>query len=133
MRKLSYLAVLEPTNKGYSVFFPDMPGCISVGNSIQEASENAKEALELHVYGIELDGDALPDASQKLNTKDIEGCIVVPITIYPDLVKQKLDNRKVKTNCTLPAWVKNLAEENKLNYSQLLETSILDCLGIKRN
>jgi len=133
MRKLSYLAVLEPTKAGYSVYFPDLPGCISIGNSIQDASENAKEALELHVYGTELDGDTLPDASQTLNAEEIKDCIVVPITIYPDLVKQKLDNRKVKTNCTLPAWVKNLAEENKLNYSQLLETSILDCLGIKRN
>lgn len=133
MRKLSYLAVLEPTKTGYSVYFPDIPGCISLGKNIQEASENAKEALELHVYGLELDGDTLPDASQEINPKEIEGCIVVPITIFPDLVKQKLDNRKVKTNCTLPAWVKKLAEENKLNYSQLLETSILDCLGIKKN
>ncbi len=133
MRKLSYLAVFEPTETGYSVYFPDLPGCISIGKSIQEASENAKEALELHVYGMESDKETLPEASQALTAEVVTGCIVVPITIYPDLVKQKLDNRKVKTNCTLPAWVKNLAEENKLNYSQLLEASILDCLGIKKN
>lgn len=132
MRKLTYLAVLEPTNTGYSVFYPDLPGCISIGKTIQEASENAKESLELHIYGLEKDNDMIPDASEKLDPKDVENCLVVPITIYPDLVKQKLDNRKVKTNCTLPAWLKKMAEEKKVNYSQLLETSIMDYLGIKK-
>ena len=132
MRKLSYLAVLEPTKTGYSVFFPDLPGCISIGTTIQEASDNAKEALELHIYGMEQDNEKLPNPSLLLNPNETEGCIVVNISIYPDLVKHRLDNRKVKTNCTLPAWVKKLAEENSLNYSQFLEASILDCLNIKK-
>lgn len=133
MRKLTYLAVLEPTNTGYSVFFPDLPGCISVGSDIQETADNAKEALELHTYGMEKDKEILPEPSVTLDAEDVNGCIVVPITIYPDLVKRKLDDRKVKTNCSLPAWLKALAEENNLNYSQLLEASIMDVLGIKNN
>ena len=132
MRKLSYIAVLEPTKTGYSVFFPDLPGCISIGTTIQEASDNAKEALELHIYGMEQDNEKLPNPSLLLNPNETEGCIVVNISIYPDLVNQRLDNRKVKTHCTLPAWVKKLSEENSLNYSQLLEASILDCLNIKK-
>lgn len=132
MRKVTYLAVLEPSDTGYGVFYPDLPGCITVGETIQQASENAKEALELHFYGMEKDNDPIPAASEKLDANDIKNCLVVPITIYPDLVKQKMDNRKVKTNCTLPAWLKNIAEENKVNYSQLLETSIMDYLGIKK-
>ena len=132
MRKVTYLAVLEPSNTGYGVFYPDFPGCITVGETIQQASENAKEALELHFYGMEKDNDLIPVASEKLDMTDNENCLVVPITIYPDLVKQKMDNRKVKTNCTLPAWLKNIAEENKVNYSQLLEISIMDYLGIKK-
>lgn len=57
MRKLSYLVVLEPSEEGYGVYFSDLPGCISYGNSIEEARKNATEALELHVYGMEKDGD----------------------------------------------------------------------------
>ena len=53
MRKLTYLAVLEPTNTGYSIYFPDLPGCIRVGNSMADAQLHAKEALELHIYGME--------------------------------------------------------------------------------
>lgn len=60
MRSLTYLAVLEPSSDGYGVFFPDLPGCISAGANIVEAQQNAREALELHIYGMEKDGDALP-------------------------------------------------------------------------
>lgn len=45
MRKLSYLAVFEPSGDGYSVYFPDLPGCISYGNSYEEAQKEAADAL----------------------------------------------------------------------------------------
>lgn len=50
MRKLSYLAVFEPSDEGYSVYFPDLPGCISYGNSYEEAQKEAADSLGLHLY-----------------------------------------------------------------------------------
>ena len=50
MRKLSYLAVFEPSDEGYSVYFPDLPGCISYGNSYEEAQKDAADSLGLHLY-----------------------------------------------------------------------------------
>ena len=130
MRKLTYLAVLEPSESGYGVYYPDLPGCISNGNNIEEAQINAKEALELHVYGIEKDNSELPAPSRDLKTKDIEGCIVAPVTIYPDLVRNEMANRRVKTNVTIPSWLKDIAEANGVNYSRLLEASLMDYLGL---
>lgn len=52
--------------------------------------------------------------------------MVSPITVFPDLVKNEIDNRRVKTNCTIPAWLKELAEQSGINYSQLLECALLD-------
>lgn len=133
MRKLSYLAVLEPSEEGYGVYFPDLPGCISYGNSMEEARKNAIEALELHVYGMEKDGDILPIPSQNLDKEELTNeNIIVAIEIFPDIVRNEMDNRRVKTNVTIPAWLKELAEERGVNYSRLLETSLLEYLGIKR-
>lgn len=132
MRKLTYLAVLEPTNTGYSIYFPDLPGCISVGNSLPEAQLHAKEALELHIYGMERDGEALPSPSLQLNPEDIQGCIVIAISIFPDMVKNEMDNRRVKTNVTIPAWLKNIAEANKVNYSRILEVALIEYLGAQK-
>lgn len=130
MRKLTYLAVLEPTNTGYSIYFPDLPGCISVGNSMADAQLHAKEALELHIYGMERDSEPLPEPSLCLQPEDIQGCIVTAISIFPEVVKNEMDNRRVKTNVTIPAWLKSIAEANKVNYSRLLEVALIEYLGV---
>lgn len=132
MRKITYLAVLEPSDDGYGVFFPDLPGCISYGESIIEAQQMAKEALELHIYGMEKDGDPLPEPSSTVDLEDTSDCIISAITILPDIVKTEMDNRRVKTNVTIPAWLKEAAEAEHVNYSKLLEASLMDYLNISR-
>lgn len=132
MRKLTYLAVLEPSSDGYGVFFPDLPGCTSLGDNIIEAQENAKEALELHIYGMEKDNDDIPEPSLNLSIEDTEGCIVVPVTIFPDIIANEMDNRRVKTNVTIPQWLKEIAETNNVNYSRLLESALIEYLHIER-
>lgn len=131
MQNLTYLAVFEPSDDGsYSVYFPDLPGCISVGSNLEEASRMALEAASLHVYNMECDDDEIPTPSINLSREDTEGNIVMPITIHPDLFRLKKDNERVKTNITLPAWLKRIAEEQKVNYSRLLEAALIDYLQI---
>lgn len=132
MRKLTYLAVLEPTEDGgYGVYFPDIPGCISYGKNIKEAQEMAEEAVGLHIYSLEREGDSIPIPSEKLKIEDISGRIVVPINIFPDLIKNEMDNKRVSTNTTLPNWLKQIAEEKNVNYSRILETALLDYLELQ--
>lgn len=132
MRKITYLAVLEPSSDGgYGVFFPDLPGCVSFGETIEEAQEMAAEAAGLHVYGLEQDGDQIPVPSLMLEAEDTEGCIVSPVSIFPDIVKNELDNKRVKTNTTLPSWLKRIAEAEKVNFSRVLETALMDYLGLQ--
>ncbi len=130
MDTLTYLAVLEPNDDGsYSVFFPDFDGCISYGDDIVHAQKMAREALELHIYGMQEDEISLPNPSYK-GLKTSENDIVVPITIYPELAKAEIDNYKVKTNCTLPQWLKKRAEKEHINFSQELQNALKVRLGI---
>lgn len=132
MRKLTYLAVFEPAGDGYSVYFPDLPGCISYGDSIEEAQKEAQDALGLHIYGMEKDHEKLPQPSKSpaVDPETAPGYLVSPVTVFPDLVRDDLDNRRVKTNVTIPVWVKEIAQERGLNCSKLLEAAILDVSGI---
>lgn len=134
MRKLTYLAVFEPSESGYSVYFPDLPGCISVGDNFESAQKHAIEALELHVYGMEKDGEVIPEPSKTpiIDPMTSNGYLVSPVSIFPDIVKNELDNKAVKTNVTLPSWLKELAEEKKVNYSKLLQAALIDYLDINR-
>ncbi len=135
MRKLTYMAVFEPTGKGteYSVYFPDLQGCISRGNTLAEAQKNAEEALDLHIYGSEKDGDPIspPTENPLIEEETANGYIVSYITTFPDIVSLEYDNKSVKTNITLPAWIKELGEEKGVNFSRLLQAALIDYLGLE--
>lgn len=48
--------VLEPSSEGgYTVYVPSLPGCISEGDTIDEAVENIREAIELYLEPVEDD------------------------------------------------------------------------------
>lgn len=131
MQNLTYLAVLEPsTNGSYSIYFPDLPGCTSFANNLEEAAHMAAEAASLHVYSMECDKEEIPIPSVNLPKEDTEGNVIIPITIHPDLFRIKKDNERIKTNITLPAWLKRIAEKQNVNYSRLLETALIDYLQI---
>ena len=133
MLNLTYLAVLEPGEDGsYSISFPDLPGCFSYGDNLSDAQHMAEEAASLHVYGMEQDGETIPTPSTRLPKEETEGNVIMPITIHPDLYRAKRDNERVKTNITLPAWLKRIAEEQKVNYSRILENALIDYLQLPK-
>lgn len=134
MRKLTYLAVFEPTETGYSVYFPDLPGCTSYGEGFEEAQRQAVDALGLHIYGMEKDGDKIPAPSKEpqVDPETAAGYMVSPVTAFPDIVRNELDNRAVKTNLTIPAWLKEMAEAQGVNYSKVFQTALMDYLGINQ-
>lgn len=133
LKQVTYQGVFEPTaGNGFSVYFPDLPGCTSCGDTLSEAQKNAQDALGLHLYGLEKDGDPVPVPSDvlKIDPETAEGYLVCPVTVFPSLVRDELDSRRVKTNVTIPAWVRELALEKGLNCSKLLEAAILDIAGV---
>ena len=58
---MRYAVVIERARKNYSVYVPDVPGCVSVGDTVQEALANIRQALSQHFAGMREDGDPSPD------------------------------------------------------------------------
>jgi predicted RNase H-like HicB family nuclease len=56
-----YLIVIEQTQSGYSSYSPDLPGCVSTGETRQEAERNMREAIEFHVDGLREEGYPVPE------------------------------------------------------------------------
>ena len=60
----SYIALLrKDATSDYGVDFPDFPGCVTAGHTLEEARHMAAEALALHVEGMIQDREAIPEAS----------------------------------------------------------------------
>ncbi|MFZ2630618.1 MAG: type II toxin-antitoxin system HicB family antitoxin [Desulfosalsimonadaceae bacterium] len=61
----NYIAIVHKEAKtDFGVSFPDFPGCITAGQTVDEAKDLAQEALALHVKGMIEDGDELPTPSK---------------------------------------------------------------------
>jgi predicted RNase H-like HicB family nuclease len=61
-----YLVVYESGPTNMSGFAPDVPGCASTGHSLEEMRANLREALQFHLEGLSLDGQAIPIATTRL-------------------------------------------------------------------
>ncbi len=59
--KHRYLVVIEKGPTSYGAYAPDVPGCGTSGDTVEEALANIKEALELHLEAMVEDGEAVPD------------------------------------------------------------------------
>jgi hypothetical protein len=81
---------------------------------------------------MEKDHDEIPKPSQPPFADIPNGAIIVPVTVFPDIVKNEMDNRAVKTNITLPAWLKELAENKGVNFSQITQAALKEYLGVER-
>lgn len=70
MDKYILPAIFDPGEKhGYCVTFPDLHGIVTSGETIDESLSAAKEALELHLYGMEEDNDVIPSACSPQDIK----------------------------------------------------------------
>lgn len=98
-----YIALIhKDADSDYGVSFPDLPGVISAGSTLDEARDMATEALALHIEGLIEDGEAIPEPSSledvMANAENRDGVAVLiaaPATVA----------KSVRVNVTLPSDV----------------------------
>ena len=61
MRRFTVVLYPEPEAGGYSVLVPLLPGCATQGETVEEALANAREAITMHVRGLEREDDYTPE------------------------------------------------------------------------
>ena len=131
----AFIAVFEYADDGINITFPDLPGCISCAevNATNEAINNAKEALGLHIFGMEQDGKKIPapTALKDLNLK--RNCVPVLIDVFMPSVRMAAKNSFVKKTLSLPAWLAALADEKKVNCSKIFQDALKAFLGVEEN
>jgi predicted RNase H-like HicB family nuclease len=62
---MRYLIIIEKGKDNYGAYVPDVPGCIAVGDTAQEARKNIAEALEFHLEGLVADGEPIPSPASE--------------------------------------------------------------------
>ena len=100
----SYPAILEKTRRGYSLFFPDLPGAVSAGKDYEDTISHASECLSLHLYGMLQDKESIPEPTHISHVMKKLGKGDLVALIEPDIfaVKAQQEDKAVRVNITLP-------------------------------
>jgi predicted RNase H-like HicB family nuclease len=60
---MQYAMIIEKSERNYSAYIPDLPGCIATGKTLDEVKQRMREAPELHLRGMREDGLPIPEPS----------------------------------------------------------------------
>ena len=125
--KLTYPACFYPCEEkenGYTVEVPDLPGCVSEGNTLADAILMATDAASGWVLDELEDGNPAPQASAIDSIIPEQGGFVTMLVLDMDTYAEKYGNKAVRKNLTIPAWLNPFAEKNHINFSQVLQDSL---------
>lgn len=120
--KLIYPAVFHKEDNAYWVEFPDLEGCNSFGDTLEEALANAREALEGYSISLIENKEKLPPPSDISGITPSDGFVsIVDIDLSAYLNREKA----VKKTLTIPEWLNEAAMERGINFSQTLQDALL--------
>jgi predicted RNase H-like HicB family nuclease len=67
----TYTVFFEPTATGYSAHVPDLPGCVAAASTLEETRELMREAIEFHIEGMRIKGDAIPEPTPHIEQIEV--------------------------------------------------------------
>ncbi len=116
-----YPAIFHQEEDAYWVEFPDLPGCQSFGDTLNETMAGAQEALAAYVLTLLEQGKKLA-APSDISAIDPAGGFTSLVACSVDPYK---DTRAVKKTLTIPAWLNDRAMAMGINFSQALQDALL--------
>ncbi len=104
------IVVHKDPDSGYGVTVPDLPGCFSAGDTLDDAVASAQEAIACHIEGLLMDGEPIPPG-QPLEAHRASADYGDGIWALADVDISKLRSRTRRVNISLPERVLAIVDE----------------------
>lgn len=131
--RYAYVAIFSYEENGISIEFPDLPGCCPCAekNDTEGAIANAKEAMGLHIWGMEQEEEELPEPTPI--TKLVFEAHQVPflVEVFMPPVRERINSKFVKKTLSLPAWLAAKADEEGVNCSKIFQIALMEYLHLE--
>jgi len=127
----TFPAIFDYADDGISISFPDLPECFSCSETTEEALKDAEEVLGLCLYNMEGNNEPIPEPTPLDKVQCEPNQKTVLIKVWMPIVRNEMETASVKKTLTIPAWLNKLAEDNQVNYSQILQAALKDYLGVR--
>ena len=122
---------------GYSVIFPDLDHLATFGDTIEDAVNMAVDCLAGYLFTLKIENQNIPEPSD-MNSIDpdeeydeYESVFINLVSVDVEEYAKKNFEKPVKKTLTIPSWLNDMAVENKINFSQVLQAALMERLNIK--
>ena len=122
-----YPAIFQKEEDGYWVEFPDLIGCQSSGETIEDTMELAQEALGVYLVSLIEDETDLPKPTD-INLIASEQGVVSYVST--DIDKYRRNTRAVRKTLSIPKWLSDEAEKRKISLSKVLQEGLKESLDL---
>lgn len=115
---------------GYSVIFPDLDHLSTCGETFEEALNMAVDCLAGYLYELQYSGEEIPapskidDIAPDDEYDEYKEFLVNMVTVDVEEYAKTHFEKSVKKTLTIPSWLNDLAIENKINFSQVLQKAL---------
>ena len=117
-----YPAVFHRENGSYWVEFPDLEGCQSAGDGLEDIMANAQEALSVYILTMIESESSLPAPRDIIDIQSppdgFTSLVSCDVTPYKDC-------KSVKKTLTIPSWLNDRALSMGVNFSKVLQDALL--------
>ncbi len=126
--KFFYPAIFEPEDVGFSVYVPDIPGCMTQGDTLDEALSMVQDAIGLMLEDINENDYPIASTPSSIHTDGSQFVMMVPFDKIA--YDKKYNSKSVKKTLSIPAWLNKLALERNVNFSNILQNALMRELNI---
>jgi predicted RNase H-like HicB family nuclease len=127
----SYIAVVSFDDDGISIDFPDLAGCFTCSKNEKEIYKTAREALGLHMWGMERDNEPIPEPSSIKAIRHNLNEATMLIEVFMPPVRDRINNKVIKKTLTIPQWLNIEAERQGVNFSLILQNGLKQYLQLE--
>ena len=126
-----YPAVLTALEDGkYEVNFPDLEGCYTFGEDLNDALIMAEDVLALTLYGYEEEKRTIPQPSERTAIDLKENEFINYVAANTLQYRKRFNSKAVKKTLTIPEWLNEAAVEAGINFSQALQEALTNKLNL---
>lgn len=129
--RYDYTAILErePGTDHYQCSVPDIPGCFTSGDGLDDALKMVRDAASLLLVSMEDENKPVPAATPQDELDIPKGAVVTILQIDTIKYRKKLDSNLKKISVTLPKWMVDTAKARGLNCSGILKDGLMAAIN----
>lgn len=119
-----YPAIFHKENETFWVEFPDLEGCQTCGDTLQQTMALAQEALGLYLVSLEEANTPIPKATDIKQVVASDDAFITLVSCNINDYRRK--TKAIKKTLSIPEWLNEEAEKRHINFSSVLQEALIE-------